>query len=104
MSNTALQGLLDYLYGTLTPDNMRWVGKHLVMQADKVEKPDLKPYTMEEINAMLDAAEADFEAGKGIPDEEVWHELDEEIARMEAEEEYPKRTNAYLEEEMPAAV
>ena len=104
MSNTALQGLLDYLYGTLTPDNMRWVGKHLVMQADKVEKPDLKPYTMEEINAMLDAAEADFEAGKGIPDEEVWHELDEEIARMEAGEEYPKRANAYLEEEMPAAV
>lgn len=86
MSTTALQGLLDYLYGTLSPSNMRWVGEHLVMQADKVENPDLKPYTMDEINAMLDEAEADFEAGKGIPDEVVMREMDEEIAHMEAEE------------------
>ena len=27
MSTVALNGLLDYLYGTLTPDNMRWVGE-----------------------------------------------------------------------------
>lgn len=104
MSTTALQGLLDYLYGTLSPDNMRWVGEHLVMQADKVENPDLKPYTMDEINAMLDEAEADFEAGKGIPDEEVWREWDEEIARMEAEEEAQKKAKAYVEEELLEAV
>ena len=100
MSTTALQGLLDYLYGTLSPSNMRWVAEHLVMQADKVEKPVIKPYTMDEINAMLDAAEAEIAAGKGTPDEEVWHELDEELARMEAEEEAQKRAVAYLEEEM----
>lgn len=104
MSTTALQGLLDYLYGTLSPSNMRWVGEHLVMQADKVENPDLKPYTMDEINAMLDEAEADFEAGKGIPDEEVWREWDEEIARMEAEEEAQKKAKAYVEEELLEAV
>ena len=99
-----MQGLLDYLYGTLTPDNMRWVGKHLVMQADKLEDHDLRPYTMEEVNAMLDAAEAEIAAGKSIPDEEVWHELDEELAHMEAEEETLKKANAYLEEEMLEAV
>lgn len=104
MSTTALQGLLDYLYGTLTPGNMRWVAEHLVMQADKVENPNIKPYTMEEINAMLDRAEADFEAGKGIPDEEVMREMDEEIARWEAEEEALKKAKAYVEEEVLEAV
>lgn len=103
MSTTALQGLLDYLCGTLSPGNMRWVAEHLVMQADKVEKPDLRPYTMEEVNAMLDEAEADFEAGIGIPDEEVWRELEEEFARMDAEEDARKK-HAYLEEEMLVAV
>ena len=104
MSTTALQGLLDYLYGTLSPNNMRWVAEHLVMQADKVENPDLKPYTMDEINAMLDAAEADFAAGKGIPDEEVWREMDEDIARWTAEEEAQKKAKAYVEEELLEAV
>jgi len=103
MSTTALQGLLDYLYGTLSPGNMRWVAEHLVMQADKVEKTDLRPYTMEEVNAMLDEAEADFEAGIGIPDEEVWRELEEEFARMDAEEDARKK-HAYIEEEMLVAV
>ena len=104
MSTTALQGLLDYLFGTLSTSNMRWVAEHLVMQADKVENPDLKPYTMDEINAMLDEAEADFAAGKGIPDEEVWREWDEEIARWEAEEEAQKKAKAYVEEELLEAV
>jgi len=41
---------------------------------------NLRPYTMDEINAMLDEAEADFAAGRGIPDEEAWDE--EELALM----------------------
>jgi len=85
MSTTALQGLLDYLYGTLSPNNMRWVAEHLVMQADKVENPDLKPYTMEEINAMLDEAEANFAAGKGIPHEEVMRRSREKLAQRRKE-------------------
>ena len=104
MSPTALQGLLDYLYGTLSPSNMRWVAKHLVMQAEKVENPDMKPYTMEEINAMLDEAEAEIAAGIGTPHEEVMREWDEEIARMEAEEEALKKAKAYVEEELLEAV
>jgi len=51
-----------------------------------VAPPPMKRFTMDEINAMLDEAEADFAAGKGIPDEEVWREWDEELAREEQKE------------------
>ena len=72
----------------------------------------LKPYTIEElheriieeVNAMLDAAEADFEAGIGIPNEVVMREWKEDIARWEAEEEAQKKAIAYVEEEMLEAV
>ena len=56
--------------------------------ADRVQKEQeeqLKPYTMEEINAMLDEAEADFAAGKGIPHEEVMRRSREKLARMRQE-------------------
>ena len=48
--------------------------------------PPMKRFTMDEINAMLDEAEADFAAGKGIPDEESWDDLDEELALLEKEQ------------------
>ncbi|MBO7438203.1 MAG: hypothetical protein J6T60_10495 [Bacteroidales bacterium] len=41
---------------------------------------NLRPYTMEEINAMLDEAEADIAAGRMIPEEEAWS--DEELELM----------------------
>ena len=46
----------------------------------------MKRYTMDEINAMLDEAEADFTAGKGIPHEEVMREWDKELEREEQPE------------------
>ena len=84
MSTATLAGLLDYLYGTLTPSNMRWVGEHLIERATKEEHTP-KPYTMEEINSMLDLAEADFAAGRFIDDDDVWEELDAELAREKEE-------------------
>ena len=48
--------------------------------------PPMKRFTMDEINAMLDEAEADFAAGKGIPHEEVMREWDEELERWEQED------------------
>ena len=42
-----------------------------------------RPYTMEEVNAMLDRTEADFEAGRGIPDEEVWRRFDEKYGNVD---------------------
>ncbi len=82
MSTTALQGLLEYLYGTLTPKDMRWVADHLIEHAQRSSEP-LKRLTMEEVNAMLDEAEANFAAGRTIPHEEVMRRWDEEIAQME---------------------
>jgi len=75
MSTATLTGLLEYLYGTLTPSNMRWVGEHLIEYAKKEEEgiPTLQPFTMEEIDAMLDEAERDFEAGEYLTQDEVFH-------------------------------
>lgn len=45
-----------------------------------------KRCTKAELNAMLDRAEANFAAGKGIPDEEAWDDLEEELALQEKEQ------------------
>ena len=68
--NTPLQGLLEYLYATLSPNNMEWLGEHLIEHA-KTQNEDLKPYTMEEIYEMLDEAERDFEARRCYSTEQV---------------------------------
>ena len=77
-----MSNLLEFLYGTLTPSNMQWLGEHLIEHA-RNEEENLKPYTMEEINAMLDEAERNFEAGLGIPSEDVFRELEEEFEKEE---------------------
>ena len=82
MSTATLNNLLEYLYGTLTPDNMRWVGRHLIEHADK-EEP-LRPYTMEEINAMIDESERQIAAGQYKPIEEVFSRWDMENVNMVA--------------------
>ena len=44
---------------------------------------ELKPYTMEEINARIDQAEWESAAGLGVDTEEMLREMDEELAREE---------------------
>ena len=73
MSTATLTNLLNYLYGTLSPSNMRWVGEHLIEYAKKEEDEHLRPFTMDEIDDMLDEAEAAFEAGDYLTNEEVFH-------------------------------
>ena len=51
-------------------------------EADDEEYP-LRPFTMEELNARIDRAEAEIAAGKVIDDEDVWRKLEEEFAREE---------------------
>lgn len=48
------------------------------------EEYSLKPYTMEEINAMLDQAEADVAAGRTIPHDEVMRKWEAELEMVEA--------------------
>ena len=74
MSTTALSGLLDYLYGTLTASNMRWVGEHLIEYANREESKRLQPFSLKEIDDMLDEAETAFEAGDYLTHEEVFHQ------------------------------
>ena len=73
MSTAALSGLLDYLYGTLTANNMRWVGEHLIEYANREESKRLQPFSLEEIDDRLDEAEAAFEAGDYLTHDEVFH-------------------------------
>lgn len=80
MSTATLSGLRDYLFSTLSPANMLWLGTELTEHAKK-ENYSPKPYTMEEVNAILDLAEADFAAGKFIDDDDAWEELDRELAQ-----------------------
>ena len=47
---------------------------------------DLKPYTIEELNARIDRAEKELKSGLGIPSEEMWNELNEEFHFLEQEE------------------
>ena len=73
MTTTALSGLLEYLRGTLTANNMRWVGEHLIEYANKEEAEQFRPYTMQEIDDMLDEAENAFEVGDYLTQNEVFH-------------------------------
>lgn len=62
-----LTGLLEYLYATLSPNSMRWLGEHLIEHAQSA----VQPYTMAEIDAMLEESERDFDAGRCYSTEQV---------------------------------
>jgi hypothetical protein len=65
MSIVALQNLWDTIVGyNLTTDNKRWLAEHLMEQVEAETKEQVKPYTMAEIDAMIDESEADFAAGR----------------------------------------
>ena len=80
MSTAALTGLLDYLCGTLTPSNMRWVGEHLIEYAEKEETDKMRQYSMQEIDDMLDEAEAAFEDREFLTNDEVFHHHKQTVA------------------------
>ena len=51
---------------------MLWLAKQLLEHV-KTEEKHLKPYTIEEIDIMLNEAEADFETGIYLTNEEVFN-------------------------------
>lgn len=79
MSTRALSCLLEYLHGTLTVNNMRWVGEHLIEYANQEEAKQLHPYMMQEIDDMLDEAEEAFETGDYLTQNEVSHRNRENV-------------------------
>lgn len=62
------------------------VRKQVRQTAADDEEYSLRPFTLEELNARIDQAEAEIAAGLGIPDEEAWDDLEEELALLEKEQ------------------
>ncbi len=57
---------MDFLCNTFAPADLKRMGEQLIGYAKQKEDEEelFRPYTMEEVNALLDEAEADFEAGR----------------------------------------
>ena len=82
MSEATLSNLLEYLYDTLTPNNMLWMAEHLTERA-KTNGKNLKPYTIAELNARIDQSERDSAEGKVYDFDDVIQEIEEEFALEE---------------------
>lgn len=92
MDNIAFNGLVTFLCGTLSTDDLKRLGDYLLQVVEMRDIDSVPcPYTKEELNAMIDRAEADIAAGRGTPSEEVFRELYEEIERDEKEAANQKR-------------
>ena len=89
MSTDALGFIAFQLQRKLTPSEMREMAARLITMAEETEQ--LKPYSMEEINAMMDEAERQFAEGRYRDAEDLFREWDEEedlVFAAEPEAEY----------------
>lgn len=77
-----LYGLRNYLYDTLTPANMIWLGTQLTEYGRREERR-LKPYTREELVARIELSEQQFNEGKYQNFDEAMAELEKEFAEEE---------------------
>ena len=80
MSTIAYNGLVDFLCSALSPNDMRIVATELLERASSAEQ-SLKPYTMEDIYAMIEQSKKDSAAGLGQDSEDMFRELEEEFDR-----------------------
>ena len=78
MSTATLTNLLEYLYDTLTPNNMKWLGEHLIERAEKEE--EIPVYTKEELIQMAELGRKQIEEGNYYTTEEVLTECEKELA------------------------
>ena len=84
MSTTALTNLRDYLTGTLSREDMMWLMEEM-RDFMRGKEENLKPYTIEEIHAMIEESERDIAEDRVTSHEEVMREWEEELAREEQE-------------------
>lgn len=82
MSTATLSNLLEFLYGTLTPSNMQWLGEQLIEHA-RNEEENQKPYTIEELHQMVAEGEQQFAEGKWQDSEDMFRELEAEFTAEE---------------------
>lgn len=69
-----MTGLLEYLYNTLSPSNMRWMGERLIEHANTEES--MKPYTVEELLERAEKGRREIAEGHYTDIDEVLRELD----------------------------
>lgn len=79
MSTAALNGLRDYLYDTLSPTNLIWLGTQLTEYGHKQERA-LEPYTKEELLARIKQSEQQIAEGKYQDFDEAMNEIEAEFA------------------------
>lgn len=85
MSTKVLTNLRDYLTGTLSTADLTWLIDQMTGYI-LAQQQQPRRYTKEEINAMLDEAEAEIAAGNTIPDEQLWSEEEQEYEKIEMAE------------------
>ena len=76
MSTAKLMDLRNYLYSTLSIDDMVWLVEELKKYVRKDSK--LEPYTIEELHARIAQSERDFAEGRFYTDTEVFADLNSE--------------------------
>ena len=84
MSTAALKNVWDGIIAyNLTTANKRWLAEHLWEQVRLETKEQVEPYTMAELNARIDRAEADLAAGRVHSREEMTRMMDDFVAQYE---------------------
>lgn len=82
MSTATLNGLRDYLYDTLSPTNLIWLGTQLTEYGKLKTKNETaaQPYTKEELLTRISESERQFTNGKWQDFDEAMDELEREFA------------------------
>ena len=83
MSKESLEHLRDYIQLTLSPMDIHWLMNELGAKLQSQET--LKPYTMDEINAMIDEGERQIANGEYYSNEQVMDMLAEELGLSDEE-------------------
>ena len=71
MAQETLNGLLQYVIQTLSPEDKQWFARQLV--DDAFEKEQVKPYTWDEARERLATAREQFRQGQYMTHDEVMH-------------------------------
>lgn len=82
MSTALLTNLLEYLRGTLTPNNMQWLGEHLIEYAH--EESQLQTYTVEDLLQMAETGRQQIAEGKCYTTDEVLQFCDDAQSQRKA--------------------
>ena len=99
MSESTLTSLLEYLYGTLTPNNQRWLAEHLIEHADGEEGKVLTPYTVGELLERAEKGRKEIAHGNYVTSEDLFRDLFEEFGLGPGDmEEIDRQIDRQLEE------